>query len=105
MDQLSKIIEHMSLEILALCFQVIGAGIIVLYVKDLTQRIVNFFKLRLSDFGRGTKVTVDRKTGWIVKAGFRNVEIRLSENSILLIPVDKFLKSSKIIHTNIPEQD
>jgi hypothetical protein len=77
--------------------QLIIVGAILLYIKDLNNRIMNFYKLKMSDFGRGTRIKIGGVEGNISHIGFSEVEIALGDDEIMLIPVDKFVSSTKII--------
>ena len=91
-------------KIFQIVLQLIVVGALLMAIKDLNNRIVNYFKLRLSDFGRGTKIEIDGYEGHIHNVGFNEVEITIDDQSTLLIPVDRFIKSSKVIITNNPRK-
>ena len=92
-------------KIFNMAVQVIIIGAIGFYIKELSSRIVNFLKLRMSDLGRGTRITVLGETGKIERIGFSEVEVHLrGPEKLFLIPVDKFISSAKIIHMNDEER-
>ena len=83
--------------IFELVVQMLVIGTILLWLKEMTGRIVTYYNLRLSNFGRGTKIQVEGYEGFIYNVGFSEVEITLDNNSTLLMPSDRFAKASKVI--------
>jgi len=83
--------------IFELVVQMLVIGAILLWLKDMTGRIVTYYNLRMSNFGRGTRVKVEGYEGYIHDVGFNQVEINIDENSTLLMPSDRFAKASKVI--------
>ena len=98
-ELLNELLNTMDTKIFSLVLQLIVVGAVVMWIKDLNGRIVNYYKLKMGDFGRGVKIVIDGVEGYIHHIGFNEVEVIVDENSTLLIPVDKFMKSSKIIVT------
>lgn len=94
------LLEAIDSKIFQLVLQLIIVGAIIIYIKDFNSRVVNYYKLKMSDLGRGTKIIFDRTAGYINKISFNEVEIETEDGGLMLIPVDKFIKSSKIIYMN-----
>lgn len=93
----NELLATMDTKIFQLVLQLIIVGAIIMYIKDLNGRVANYYKLKMSDFGRGTKVKIDGKEGTISAVRFSEVEITLDEEHIMLVPVAKFVDSIKII--------
>ena len=87
-------------KIFQIVLQLIIIGAILMWIKDINGRIVNFYKLKMSDFGRGTKVRIDGYEGFIHEVRFNEVEINIDRNTTLLVPVERFIKANKIIITS-----
>mgnify|MGYP001552069057 CR=1 FL=1 len=102
---LEQLINNFSADIFSIMFHIVITGAVVFYLKDLATRIVNYFKIKFSDFGRGTKVEFNGKVGYITKVGFSSIEIRIDDESIMIVPLARFLSLSKIIYTKIPDRD
>jgi len=98
-DLLNDLINTVDTKIFTLVVQMIVVGAILMWIKDMNGRIVNFLKLKMSDFGRGTKIEILGKEGYIHNVGFNEVEIDLGDDSTMLVPVEKFIKTSKVIIT------
>ncbi len=105
MESLEQIIASMSIKILSVVIQVLMTAAVALYLKDLAARLINYLKMKFSDFGRGTKVEFGGKVGYITKVTFGEVEIRIDDESLMIVPIAKFLTQPKIIHTRIPDHD
>ena len=84
-------------KLLRLALHIILVGAVGMGIKDLTTKVYQFISLKLSDFGRGTRIEVGGKTGQIIKIGFSEVEIELDDGGTFLIPVSSFSKSNKTI--------
>ena len=93
----NELLNTMDAKIFSLVLQLIVTGAIIMFIKDITGRIVNFYKLRSSDFSRGVYIIIDGKEGQISHIGFNEVEIVLEDDYLMLIPVEKFMSSTKII--------
>ena len=93
----NELLSTMDSKIFSLVLQLILTGSIIMFIKDITGRIVNFYKLRSSDFSRGVYIQIDGKEGQISHIGFNEVEIVLEDDYLMLVPVEKFMKSTKII--------
>jgi len=98
-ELLNELLSTMDSKIFGLVLQLIVVGAIFMWIKDMNTRVVDYMKLKMSDFGRGTKVKLDGYEGYIHSIGFNEVEIIIDENSTLLIPVERFMKASKVIIT------
>jgi len=96
---IGDLVSTIDLKIFNIVLQLIIVGAILLWIKDLNGRVVNFLKLKMSDFGRGTKVMIDGQEGYIHHIGFNEVEVTIDEYSTLLVPVERFIKANKIIIT------
>jgi len=94
---MNELLSTMDMKIFSLVLQLIVVGATVMWIKDVTGKIVNYFKLKMSDFGRGTHIKVEGYEGQIHKIGFVEVEIALAEEDTLLIPVERFVKTTKVI--------
>jgi len=97
---LNELLNTIDAKMFTLVLQLIIVGAVFMWIKDMNSRIVSFLKLRLSDFGRGTKVKIDGIEGFIHHIGFDEVEIIIDSDCTMLVPVDRFIKSSKIIITH-----
>ena len=93
----NELLSTMDSKIFELVLQLIIVGAVIMYIKDLSNRVVNYYKLRTSNFSRGVSIIIDGKQGQINHIGFSEVEIILPDEYIMLIPVDRFMKSTKII--------
>jgi len=98
-ELINDLLTTMDTKIFTLVLQLIVVGAIVMFAKDLSGRIVSYYKLKMGDFGRGTEIEIDGYEGHIHNVGFSEVEITLDDNSTLLMPVDKFTNASKVIIT------
>ena len=96
---LVDLMDMLNLKVFQIVVQLIIVGAIFLWIKDMNERVVNYFKLKLSDFGRGTQIKIDGYEGFIHSIGFNEVEITIDDNRTLLMPVNKFIKASKVIIT------
>ena len=96
---LGDLLEGVDTKIFQIVIHMILVGAVFLWVKDMSSRVMNYFKLKMSDFGRGTKVIVDGHEGYIHHVGFSEVEITIDEHSTLLMPLERFMKASKVIKT------
>lgn len=94
----NELLSTMDAKIFSLVLQLIVVGSIIMFIKDLTGRIVNFYKLKTSDFGRGVNIVMDGREGQITHISFNEVEIALEDDYIMLVPVDRFMKSTKIVY-------
>jgi len=81
-------------KILYLFFKLATVGFVILYTKDFATRMVNYVKVKWSDFGRGTKVEVDSHIGHIEHINWltSEIEISIKTGTTMFIPIDKFLK-------------
>lgn len=98
-DLLNELLSTVDTKIFTLVLQLIVVGAIFMWIKDMNTRVVSFMKLKMSDFGRGTQIKIDGQKGHIHYIGFNEVEIDLGGGDTLLVPVDKFINSSKVIST------
>lgn len=94
---INELLGTMDAKIFSLVLQLILVGAVVMWIKDVTSRVVNYYKLKMSDFGRGTNIKVEGFLGQIHRIGFSEVEIILDEGDTLLIPVERFVKATKTI--------
>lgn len=94
---LNDLLNTIDSKMFTLVLQLIVVGAIFMWIKDMNGRIVNYVKLKMSEFGRGTKIRVDGVEGYVRHIGFNEVEITISETETLLIPVERFMSASKII--------
>ena len=78
--------------------QIVLVTAVGLYIREMSTRVVNFLKLKMSDMGRGTEIEFQGKKGQIETIGFREVEIHLEAGGYLLVPVDKFVVTPKVIY-------
>ena len=93
----NELLNTMDSKIFSLVLQLILTGSVIMFVKDITSRIVNYYKLKSSDFSRGVYIVIDGKEGQISHIGFNEVEIILKDDYLMLVPVEKFMNSTKII--------
>jgi hypothetical protein len=96
---LNELFSTIDTKVFNIVLQLIIVGAIVMWVKDMNGRVVNYLKLKMSDFGRGTKVKVAGYEGYIHSIGFNEVEILVDGDQTLLVPVDVFIRSTKVIIT------
>ena len=105
MDLLAQLFNQVDGRIFILTLQIIATGAVAMYLKDLSSRLINFLKMKFSDFGRGTKVGFNGEVGYITQITFSHVEIRLSSERLFVVPISRFLAAPKIIYTKIPEYE
>ena len=103
-ELLNDLLNTVDSKMFTLVLQLIVVGAIFMWIKDMNSRIVDYVKLRMSEFGRGTKVKVGGYEGHIARIGFNEVEIILNEDETLLMPVQKFSQSTKVIVIPGPKQ-
>ena len=96
-ELLAELLSTVNNQIFTLVLQLIITGAVFMWIKDMNSRIVNYVKLKMSDFGRGTQVVIDGKTGYINRISFNEVEIIIDEDQTLFIPVERFIGTPKII--------
>ena len=101
---LNDLFGAIDAKIFQIVLQLIVVGAIIMWIKDMNGRVVDYLKLKMSDFGRGTKVKIEGYEGHIHHVGFNEVEITIDDQSTLLIPVQRFIKASKVIITNSPKK-
>jgi len=94
---LNELLSTMDAKMFNLAVQLLLFGAIGFWLKDMNSRIVNYYKLKMSDFGRGTKVLILGHEGFISRIGFNEVEITIDVDKTLFIPVNKFISTDKII--------
>lgn len=94
---LNELLSTMDSKMFNLVLQLIIVGAIFMWIKDMNGRVVNYIKLKMSDFGRGTKVKIGSETGYINRISFNEVEIVIDEDQTMFVPVEKFMNSTKII--------
>ena len=97
----NELLSTMDSKIFSLVLQLIIVGSIIMFIKDFTGRIVNYYKLKMSDFSRNIKIEINSHEGYIRHIGFSEVEIELDESRTMFIPVDKFMSSIKIISVEV----
>ena len=102
-ELLNDLLSTVDSKIFNLVLQLILVGAVTMWVKDMSGRVTDWFKLKMSDMGRGTFVKIDGYEGYIERIGFDEVEIKVDEHTTLLIPVAKFISSSKAISTHRAE--
>lgn len=95
---MNELFNSFDSKIFNMAVQVVVMAAIGLYLKEISSRIVDFMKLKMSDLGRGTRIEILGKSGHIESISFKEVEINLGDDKLLLIPVEKFVKSEKIIY-------
>jgi len=100
-QMINELLGTVDAKIFSLVLQLIVVGAVIMFIKDFTGRIVNYCKLKMSDFSRGIKIKIEGQEGYVRHIGFNEVEIEIDENRTMFIPVDKFIKSSKIITIEI----
>ena len=96
---LNELMDIMNTKLLQIVIWGVISGIAILQVKDIVNMIFNYFKLKMSDFGRGSKIKIDGYEGYIQRVRLKEVEILVDNNTLLLVPVDRFIKLSKVITT------
>jgi hypothetical protein len=96
-ELLEALLGTIDSKIFTLVLQLIVVGAVFMWIKDMNTRVVNYLKLKMSEFGRGTKIKIDGFEGHLRHIGFNEVEITLSEDETLLIPVESFIKAKKVI--------
>lgn len=96
---LNELQEMLNSKLVSSLIYVVVVGVVALQLKDIIKTVFDYFKLKMSDFGRGTKIKIDGYEGYIERIRLREVEIRVG-NSTLLVPIDRFIKISKVIVTN-----
>ena len=101
---INEIFSTVDSKIFQLVLQLIVVGAIILFIKDMTSRVYNYYKLRMSDFSRGIKIRIDGNEGFIKHIGFNEVEIEIDEAQTMFIPVDRFMSLSKVITTEFRKQ-
>lgn len=105
LSSLEQLLSNMSVQVFSMTIQVVLTAAGALYIKDLATRLINFLKMKFSDFGRGTKVEFAGKIGYITKVTFGQVEISIDDESIMIVPISRFLTQPKIIYTKLPDRD
>ena len=96
-ELLEALLGTIDSKIFTLVLQLIIVGAVFMWIKDMNGRVVNYLKLKMSEFGRGTKIQIEGFEGYVRHIGFNEVEITLDEDKTLLIPVERFIKASKVI--------
>jgi len=99
-ELLNDLLSTVDSKIFNLVLQLILVGAITMWVKDMSGRVTDWFKLKMSDMGRGTFVEIDGYAGYIERIGFDEVEIKVNEHTTVLVPVAKFISSIKAISTH-----
>lgn len=92
-----ELMRSMNAQLLSLIVQLVVSGLVLMSIKDFSFKVLNFMKLKYSDFGRGTEIEIVGKNGYIMHVGFNEVEIYLDEDQTLFMPVENFIKANKII--------
>lgn len=103
-ELLSDLLNTVDSKMFSLALQLIISGAVFMWIKDMSGRIVNYYKLKMSEFGRGTKIRIEGVEGYVRHIGFNEVEIILSEDETLLIPVARFMGQSKVIIVQGPKR-
>ena len=98
---INGLLETMDAKIFQIVTQLVIGGALILYIKDMSNRILNYYKLRMSNFSRGVKIRIEGCEGQISHIGFNEVEIILDDDYIMLVPADRFMKSTKTISMGI----
>lgn len=93
---IEELLNIMNMKLFGIVLQLIIVGAILMWLKDFTGKILDFFKIKFSDFGRGTRLEICGKVGKIRKVGFSEVELEVTEGD-MIIPVNKFAKEVKVI--------
>jgi len=94
---INELTKSINAQLLGLIFQLVFSGLVLMSIKDFSLKILDYIKLRFSDFGRGTEIIINKNSGYIMNIGFNEVEIYLNEDSTLFMPLANFIKSDKII--------
>lgn len=94
---IQELTRSLNAQLLSLIVQLVISGLVLMSIKDFTLKVLNFLKLRYSDFGRGTEIDVFGHNGYIMSIGFNEVEIYINEDRSLFIPVANFIKANKVI--------
>lgn len=100
-ELIKELFETINTKLLTLIFQMMLSGVILLWVKDIVIKTINYIKVKFSDFGRGTKLEINGKVGYLLHVGFNEVEMEIDKDTTMFIPVEKFVCSTKIIRRNI----
>ena len=96
----TDLMSVVNANIFELVIQMLVIGAVLLWIKQITGKIVTYYSLKMSNFGRGTKIKIDGYEGYIHNIGFSEVEIVIDGECTLLMPVDRFAKASKVIVVN-----
>jgi len=101
-ELLKELIESLDSRLFTLVFQFVIVGVFIMYLKDWMTKILDFIKVKWSDFGRGTKVEIDGHVGHIKHIDMMKseIEIKIDAETIMIVPISRFLKNTKIIHLN-----
>ena len=101
---LNDLLSTIDSKLFYMVLQLILVGAVTMWVKDMSGRVADWFKLKMSDMGRGTYVRIEGYAGYIERIGFDEVEIRVDEETTLLVPVARFITLSKTISTRRAEK-
>jgi len=101
---INELMKSMNAQLLGLIVQLVLSGLVLMSVKDFSFKVLNYLKLRYSDFGRGTEIEIANKNGYIMHVGFNEVEIYLDENQTMFMPVENFIKANKVVIRKVRKQ-
>jgi len=99
-ELIQELLNIMNTKLLGLLLQLLLLGAILMYIKDISSKMLDYIKVKFSDFGRGTKIEINGRVGYIMGIGFNEVEIEIDEHTTMIIPVSNFVNSNKIIIRN-----
>lgn len=94
---IQELMQSLNAHLLGLIVQLVVSGLVLMSIKDFSLKILNYMKLRYSDFGRGTEIDVAGINGYIMDIGFNEVEIYIDEDRTMFMPVGNFIKANKVI--------
>jgi len=96
-ELIGELLKSVNTQLVTIVFQFVVLSFVVMSIKDFSMKCMNYIKVRMSDLGRGTKVEIAGKVGYIQHVGFNEVEIQINDTTIMLIPLDNFIKANKVI--------
>jgi hypothetical protein len=102
MDKMAveQIVKTITPELTWLFIQGFIALFVFSYLKDSVTSLSNYLKLRFSLWGLNTKLLIEGKVGYIKAIKFKEVEVRINSEQTMYVPIDKFLKMTKVVYHN-----
>ncbi len=73
----------------------VATGFIMSIIKNLITDLVLFYKVRMSDLGKGAMITWNNKLKMIKKIHFRHIEV-YDDQEVVYIPIKKWFTSDQI---------